>query len=213
MRFPGEDGKENVITNTSTTPDVLFSASIGDKEAFNKLVAAGNKMFGPKPGDSAGLSMFAAGISHNMNADYFAIGNSKTAVDSYISGSSKNSFDFISKLSGNPFGGYVNLQYIMKAMETSMTKDSSAKIAYDASLKMWDNVYIWGGKYNDGGVSYNMEINLLDKSTNSLKQLNQYLGKLGYLVDEKKKKDDMYNMKMDDMMIDSVTVQAPVENK
>ncbi|HMK05433.1 MAG TPA: DUF4836 family protein [Ferruginibacter sp.] len=214
ISFPGGDGKDRVITNNSTTPDVLFSASIGDKEAFNKLIAAGNKILGPKPGDSLGMTMMTLpGIAYSTSADYFAIGNSKTAVDSYIAGTSKNNFDFISKLSGNPFGGYVNLQYIMKAMETSMTKDSSAKIAYDASLKMWDNVYMSGGKYNDGGVSYSMEVNLLDKSTNSLKQLNQYLGKLGYLADERKKKDEASG-RMEDFMIDTaVSITPAPQNK
>jgi len=216
VNYPGPDGKDNFMVHTSTSPDVLFSASIGDKEAFNKLIAAGNKMLGPKQDDSPGMSMFTLpGIAHNTNADYFAIGNSKTVVDSYIAGSNKNNFDFISKLSSNPFGGYVNLQYIMKAMEASMTKDSSAKVAYDASLKMWDNVYMSGGKYNDGGVSYNMEINLVDKTTNSLKQLNQYLGKLSYLMDARKKKDETSSMKMEELLNDKMMEPVPPakENK
>lgn len=56
---------------------------------------------------------------------------------------------------------------------------------YEASLKMWDNLIATGGKFNDGGISQHVEINLVDKSTNSLKQLNNYLGTISVL-DRKK---------------------------
>jgi hypothetical protein len=68
----------------------------------------------------------------------------------------------------------------MKTFEADV-KDSSAKIAFDASLKMWDNAYFKGGKYEDGGMNQSAEINLMDKSTNSLKQLNLYMGILSKL--------------------------------
>jgi len=52
---------------------------------------------------------------------------------------------------------------------------------------MWDNVYMKGGKYEDGGMHQSIEVNLLDKNTNSLKQLNQYMGILSKLkMDEHK---------------------------
>jgi hypothetical protein len=163
------------------TPDVIFASSIGDKDAFNMLIKAGEK-FGKSipPGFP---------ISYSSNGKYFGIGNSKENVDKFIAGSSSNNADFISKISGNPFGGYINLQYLMKTFESDV-KDSSAKIAFDASVKMWDNVYIKGGKYEDGGMTHSAEINLMDKSTNSLKQLNQYLGLLGKLKIEEHKHHD-----------------------
>lgn len=37
---------------------------------------------------------------------------------------------------------------------------------------MWDDVYMKGGSYSGGGITQTMEINLIDKNTNSLKQLN-----------------------------------------
>lgn len=205
IRFPQLNGRDTLMINHSSTPDFLFAASIGDKESFNKLIAAGKKIMEPKMGDSMGSVSMLPKVSYNLNADYFAIGNSKDNIDKYIAKGSSNSFDFLSKFSGNPFGGYINLQYIMRSMEMEWSKDSSAKIAFDASLKIWDNVYITGGKYNDGGVSYNMEVNMLDKSTNSLKQLNQYLGKLSYLEKERKKHEStVFNS--EDILIDSVKV-------
>jgi len=163
------------------TPDFLFAASVGDKEAFNLLIKAGEKLGKNVPAEIP--------VAYNSNGKYFAISNSKENTDKYITGNGSNNFDFLSKISGAPFGGYVNLQYIMKAFESNASCDSTAKIVYDASLKMWDNVYMKGGKYEDGGITQTVEINLMDKSTNSLKQLNQYLGTLGKVMEEKKKRD------------------------
>jgi hypothetical protein len=81
----------------------------------------------------------------------------------------------------------------MKSFESDAAKDSSAKLAYDASLKMWDNVYMKGGDYDDGGMTQTVEVNLMDKTTNSLKQLNQYIGTLGQLKIEQDKKNKLNN--------------------
>jgi hypothetical protein len=118
--------------------------------------------------------------------------NSQQNVDQYLSSASAN-FDFISKISGEPIGGYLNIQALLKAFESEATKDSTAKIVYDASLKMWDNVLWKGGNYSDGGILQSGEINLVDKTTNSLKQLNQYVAKFSglYKAQRAKQKEDI----------------------
>ncbi len=176
-------------------PDILFATSIGDKDAFNTLIKAGQKF-----GRSIPIP-----LSYNSNAKYFAIGNAKENVDKYVAGNSGNHFDFINKISGSSFGGYINLQYVMKAFEADV-KDSSAKIAFDASVKMWDNVYIRGGQFEDGGMTHSAEINLMDKSSNSLKQLNLYLGTLSKLAKEKKEKGSWQHGQF---TTDSVAVAPP----
>jgi len=181
--------------------DYLFSASIADKDAFNKLIAAAKKMMGPQSVYSDEPSPFQ--LSYNTNGNYFAIGNSKENVDKYLAGGN-NSFDFTAKFKDIPFGGYVNLQYIMKVLEPQMTKDSNARTAFDASLKMWDNIYITGGKYESGGMTSKMEINLVDKTSNSLKQLNQYLAILGKLAKEQMDRRNEVDMIMEEPKIPSV---------
>ena len=142
-------------------------------------------------------------VAYNSNGKYFAIGNSKENIAKYTGTNSNTSFDFLSNISGEPFGGYINLQYIMKAFESEATKDSTAKAVYDASLKMWDNVYMKGGSYSGGGITQTMEINLIDKNTNSLKQLNQYLGTLGQLKIESDKKMEVRDVMMEEVKPDS----------
>ncbi|HMF71139.1 MAG TPA: hypothetical protein VK616_06670 [Flavitalea sp.] len=43
---------------------------------------------------------------------------------------------------------------------------------------MWQDILITGGKVKNGAMNYDVEINLVDKNVNSLKQLNQYFDKL-----------------------------------
>ncbi|WP_462251025.1 DUF4836 family protein [Ferruginibacter sp.] len=184
------DLKQKVSTDTSSAinnakgdniePDIIFASSIGDKEAFNLLIKAGEKLGKDVP---AGIP-----IAYKSDGKLFAIGNSKENIDKYFANKGSNNFDFLSKINGNPFGGYVNLQFILKAVETNFSKDSTAKVVYDASIKMWDNVYMKGGNFEGGGITQTMEINLMDKSTNSLKQLNQYLGLLSKIKMEEDKK-------------------------
>ena len=174
-------GKEERRLDSSYTPDVLFSASIGDKSSFERLINAGKKLSGEKD--------MKVPVTYNMNEKYFAIGNSKEGVEKYIAGGSESKFDFLSNMGSGPIGGYINIQYILKAMQNEMhTEDSSDVEMYNASLKMWDNAYLKGGNYSDGGITQTFEINLMDKTTNSLKQLNQYFGKIGEIMEAKHKK-------------------------
>ncbi|MGC4102252.1 DUF4836 family protein [Ferruginibacter sp.] len=170
-------GKE--IKDETVQPDLIFASSIADKDAFNLLIKAGEKFGKDIPS--------SVPVAYNSNGKLFAIGNSKENIDKYFAGSNNN-YDFLSKISGKPFGAYVNVQYILKALEKNLTADSAAKVVYEASLKTWDNVYMKGGEYEDGGITQTAEINFMDKNTNSLKQLNQYTGLVGKVALEEKKK-------------------------
>jgi hypothetical protein len=174
--------------------NILFSTSIGDKNSFAKLIDAGKKMGSEKMGD-----MMANKIFFNSNDRYFAIGNNKENIDKYISTTGNNSFPFFDKVYDTPFGMYINFQNIMTAMKPE-TSDSLDMAAFDASLKMWDNVLATGGEFNNGGITQHFEINLVDKTTNSLKQLNTYLGVIGDIAKKKKANNDTHFHWDDDQM-------------
>ena len=194
-------------------PTFLFAASVGDKDAFNKLMKAGERL-GQTMGhisDSGSQN----NIAFDNNGSYFAIGNSKENVDKFVTGGSNN-FDFLSKISGQSFGGYINIQYILKSFASEAEKDSSAKAAYDASVAFWDNAYMKGGDYSDGGMPASYEINLMDKNTNSLKQLNQYFGKLSAIAkkEKEKRKNEMAGMNDDIKFTPPVIAEdTPVKTK
>lgn len=181
-----KNGEQAVTLSQKPSFNFVFSASIGDKDAFNKLVNAGKKM-----GEGFKSESNSFPLAFNSNANYFVMSNSQQNVDQYLGSASAN-FDFISKINGEPIGGYLNIQALLKAFESEATKDSTAKIVYDASLKMWDNVLWKGGNYSDGGILQSGEVNLVDKKTNSLKQLNQYVAKFSglYKTQRARQKED-----------------------
>ena len=181
-RYKFKESDENISIPNMPDYNFIFAASIGDKASFNKLVNAGNKL-----GDTFKNSGKNLPLSYNLNGTYFALSNKKQNVDHYL-GSATTNFDFINKLGDAPMGGYLNIQTLLKSFENQVTKDSSAKIAYDASLNMWDHIIWKGGNFSDGAILQSAEINLVDKTTNSLKQLNQYVAKFNELYREKRKK-------------------------
>lgn len=177
--------KNEALSDTSylyDKPDVnfLFSLSIGDKPSFDKLMAAGKKLGGDLSAN--------AGAHFANNDKIFAIGNSQQYVSNYLAGSN-NKFDFIDKISGHPIALFVDIQKLLSSSSAAQPlKDSANKIIMDESLKIWQNVYSMGGEYKDDAFVMNSEINLVDKNTNSLKQLNGYFDRISKVMIEKKKK-------------------------
>jgi len=180
------------FTFSTPKPEFLFSASIGDKDAFAQLIRAAKKMNKQSGGipDSA--------LSYNTNADYFVLSNSKTTVDQYLS-STKNDAGYISQISGNPVGGFIDLQYLIRITPGNET-DTASRIAHDAALKVWNNVYITGGNFSDGAFSYNVSVNMMDKNTNSLKQLNDFIAVIAPPMIEERKKQAQSDQAMDEWM-------------
>ena len=183
MKSDSAHGEESYMPANPFSFNFIFAASIGDKDAFNKLINAGKKMGGEFFGDDR-----KAPFAYNSNGTYFAIANNKETADKYLAGTNSN-VDFINKISGQAFAGYLNIHLLLKSFEKEATKDSSASAAYNASLKLWDNILIKGGDLKDDGVSQSIEVNLADKTTNSLKQLNQYAATLTEIYKAKKDKE------------------------
>ena len=196
-KFKGQP--ENVPLMPKPSFNFIFSASIGDKDAFNKIVTAGKKIVGTQFNDSSKMP-----ITYNLNSNYFVLSNNKQSADHFLSSATTN-FDFMSKISGEPFGGYLDIQMLLKSFSGMAAKDSSAKIAYDASLKMWDNVLWKGGNYSDGGIQQTIEINLVNKTINSLRQLNQYTSNFRGLYKDVRKKKLQESMAFQDFQDDIMT--------
>ncbi len=180
----------------------IFAASINDKPSFNKIIDAGKKFGGPMMGADNKYS-------YNVNDKYFVFTNNKATTDTYLAGTANSSFSFMDKIAGGPFGGYVNFQYIFNNMKPKATADSLDVATYNASVKMWDNLLISGGNFKDGGLTQHWELNLLDKNTNSLKQLNSYLGTIANIQEKKKAKNNADWM-VEDVMAPAADTAIPV---
>lgn len=177
VHFTSVDGKTTSMATESPDAKFIFSAAINDKDAFNKLINFAKK---------EGGSDMEGKLSYSTNKEYFAIGNSPDYVSKYLAGG-KTDLPFLSKISGNPVGAYVDLQKIMRAFAAETNKDSIAKKAMDESLKVWESVTLTGGDYSGGGINQLLEVNMVDKTTNSLKQLMKYAFTMAALEKEREK--------------------------
>lgn len=182
-------------------PKVLFSASIGDKASFDKLINAGKKM---SKGDDMGGK-----IAYNKNDKYFVIGNNKAANDQFISSKGGNKPAFWDRISGGPIAGYVNLQTIMNTFSKEASRDSFGFMSLQASQKFWSDITLSGGDFKDGGIVQHLEINLVDKTTNSLKQLNKYVDALALIEKQKKEYYKTNDNMLPPAVVDSVVAIAP----
>lgn len=161
----------------SARPDIkiLFALSVNNKAAFEKLIGIATSQEGAKQSLSK--------VFYKVNTDWFAVSNSSETVDKFLAGGN-NKLPFADKISGHPFGMYIDIQKIMKA-SGSFIKDSSGVTALNASIKLWQDVVATGGEYKNGGMTGEVVVNLVDKKTNSLKQLNQYFEQLAALKKSK----------------------------
>ena len=197
--YRGFDGKMQTNVSEEPTAKFLFAAAIDNKESFNKLIQAAKTAL---PGNSGNP------MSYNSNGSYFALGDSPDYIAKYLAGGNKTEPAYLSKISGNPIGAYVDLQKILQAFHTPSTTDSLGKLMLEESLKIWEDVTLTGGDYSGGGYNQTLEINLVDKNTNSLRQLFQYTMTLAKLENEKRKKLDI-DASVSDIQLEEVKKGVP----
>ena len=184
-----------------TKPDfnVLFSVSIGDKSSFQKLVDAGKTISGE-------MGKNDTSIAYGQNDKVFAITNHQHFLNDYLAGNANNKYDFVDKISGHAVGAYIDIHKILSALSTEKMDDPDHKQIMDASLNLWNNIYVTTGDFKDGALTGHTEINFIDQNTNSLKQLNHYFDTIAKVIKEKKDKEksDMNNM-------DSLMMPPPID--
>ncbi len=199
VSLPGNDGEEPT-KYTKTKPDVkvLFATSVNDKAAFDKLITT-------LSGEMGEEKNMLPEINYKIDKNWFVAGNSADYVSKFLSGKGTKQ-PFTSKLTDQSFGMYVDMQEIMTSTQSSI-KDNGDKEAMDISLKMWQDVIVTGGDFKDGAFTSYAEINMVDKGTNSLKLLNQYIDKMSGIY--KTKRSNKISMEENPSLADSTTV-APV---
>lgn len=168
----------NVDANGSPKPDIIFASSINDKPSFDKLINAGKKL-----GSKELSSMNPDEMPYYSNGKYFAIGNNKTMISQYFSGNPTSDKAFMKEIKDGTVTGYADFQSIMKSL--SSKSDSFQNLQMNASLQMWDKLIINGGDIINKGSHQHYEIRLVDKSKNSLKQLNEYIGTMGKIEESR----------------------------
>jgi Domain of unknown function (DUF4836) len=167
-----EGGQPHVYTTTKPDVKVLFATSINDKPSFDKLVSVLKGKLGDMS-EGGGMPK----ITYSSNDKWFAAGNSPEQVNGFLSGTGAKQA-FVSKISGHPAGFYVDLHKIFEISAAAEDSTSSTKMMFGDSMNMWEDIICTGGEIKDGAFTGTFEVNLVDKKTNSLKQLNQYFDRL-----------------------------------
>jgi hypothetical protein len=203
-------GNGKTFIQPSRRPDMkfLFATAVNDKASFEKMITMAwdlSKQFRPG-GDNK------AGINYKVENNWFAASNSEEYTNKFLAGGNSK-LPFVDKITGHPIGMYIDLQKIMLAAGSTFGNEDTAahKKGLDVALNMWQDVVGKGGDYKDKATSFDFEINLVDKNTNSLKQLNQYIDKMAAI--KKESKEDWKKEVITDMNKDSVAAAMPKPKK
>lgn len=196
-------GEEPYVYKT-TEPDakILFSTSIGDKSAFDRLTEAIKDMISKKAGEEASNEIMNK-VPYTVKDNWFITGNDSVTMNSY--GSAKTEHPFISKIKGHPMGGYIDIQKFISGSKPSFADDKLANIIADESLKTWQDIVFYGGEFKNDATESHGEINFVDKNTNSLKLLNNYLGFIVVkIMEEEKRKSEEVKLMEKEIKIDNL---------
>ena len=187
MRFQTSAGEQSY---TSSKPDMsfIFATDVNQKASLEKLLNI------VKPQIPEGS------FAYQLNNDWFVAGNKPEAVNGFASGA-KTKHAFADKISGHPFGLYLDVQRLLK---TNFTKEPAAQSMLAASAAVWQDMVMVANEYKNGVATSDLTINMVDGKTNSLKQLNQYIEKMHAI--HKANKVAMGNEGQDTPAVDSVAI-------
>ncbi len=181
----------NRYARSSPDMKILFASSVNDRKSFDKLLGIVKEKMGEGPMQK---------INYKVSNDWFVAGNNASSVDGFLAGGN-NHIPFADKISGHSCGMFVDLQKVFRAFGTD-SKNASDSALYLASLNMWQDVEATMGEYKNGTITGNFTINLMDKSMNSLKQINRYAQQLSAAK--------KMRIPANDMMLDSIQNLTPV---
>jgi hypothetical protein len=162
------EGTDETYPSQEPSANVLLAFSVNDKASFDKMVSLAETNI---KGENGKLPK---DLTYKTSNEWFVASNSTQQVDQFLAGGN-NKVSFASKISGHPFGMYIDIQKALSSGKAMMPGFSSG---FDLSMKTWQDVVITGGEYKDGYCVSLMEINMMDKKTNSLKQMNNFLNQL-----------------------------------
>lgn len=193
--FNNQDSAVNFGKLNEPDFNYIFSVGIGDKASLQKIIDAVTKI-GSQMGKDSMVNKY------EMNDKTFAIGSSHSFVNQYLGGNN-NKYDFTDKFSGHPAGFFIDIHKILSEFAGTGSSNAEDKAMLDQSLNMWNNITAYGGDFKNNAFTFQTEINLVNKDTNSLKQINNYINEM-YKMQEAKKDQN-------DHRLDSLLVPPPID--
>ena len=199
--FTGKDKKQPMIIPLRK-PEIKFllANAINNKGAFDRLMEV-------LKGESGGFNKGPIeNFTYQVKDNWFAAGDPDN-VTAFLSGNNTH-ISFADRIAGHPLGCYINIQKILNSAFENR-KSSTNTALFDASMNMWQDAVITGGDYKDGSVAYTAEVNFVNKNTNSLKQLNQYIDQIASIYESR----FAHNKMEMDRIIDSLKTEKKMKVK
>jgi hypothetical protein len=178
---------------------ILLGVSVRNKATFDKLINIGMSEIKDSAERKAMLSM----VNFRTTNDWFAVSNSQDVTDRFLAGGTIKQ-PFADRIKGHPVAMFFDIQKIIKGISA---REGSTGSMMDVSMKTWQDIVVTGGDYKNGISEGLMEINMVDKKTNSLKQLNSYIQQM-YLAQKKDMAEIREKYQMDAPMSDTATVES-----
>lgn len=147
--------------------NLLVSMSLNNDSSFKKVQAIIKKQF----------PIVVTRIQNN----WFLAGNSAETINRFFSAGDNS---ITGKIGGHPFGMYLDLQKGMDQWNVEGL-DSSLVQQINLSKSFWQDVVSTGGDYKNGSLHFETTVNLVDKTSNSLKQLGKYSTQMAAFSDDR----------------------------
>jgi len=173
-------GGEGLIPFSKAKANILFASSVNDAAAFQKQVDLVTNLMGMvkqkfnkggKGSDDSQGNALIPGVTYKIANNWFAVSNSTDHRDKFLAGGSTGNLPFADKITGHPVAFYIDIQKMQNWFGTAFgQKDVSEP-------SIWQDMIGKGGDFNGSYSEFEIEINLVDKNTNALKQLNQQADK------------------------------------
>ncbi|PZR27518.1 MAG: hypothetical protein DI535_09840 [Citrobacter freundii] len=190
VRYEGYDGKPASYTTTKSEPSYVFGVSIDDQKSFDKLYNIFQEEIKKVPASVASVK---------VEKGWLVTSNTPALNEGFFAGNNKPAYS--DKLTGHQFGLYFNAQRLFTILDKEI-KDSTGIRILNESKNVWKEA-LTNADYKNGSATFHLEINLQDKGTNSLKQLNKYADKIAAIHKENA-------ARYQDAAVDSaVSVEAP----
>lgn len=190
VKYDGYDGKPSSYTTNKKEPSYVFGMAIDDQKSFDKLYNVFGEELNKVPANVASVK---------AEKGWLMVSNSPDLYAGFLAGNNKPAY--ADKISGHMLGVFVNLQKILGSAQAE-TQDSTSIKVMEVSKATWQDV-IASGDYKGGSSSFQVDVNMMDKSMNSLKQLNRYADQLSAI---RKAQRAMYDTSADTT---AISVEAP----
>ncbi|MCU0322484.1 MAG: DUF4836 family protein [Chitinophagaceae bacterium] len=198
VKYQDFEGKTQTFTSSMPSAKLIFSASIGNKLAFDKImqkaVEAGVAVK-TATGYTSGAAMASANLFLMVDDKNFVLASDSATYAAYAAGTGKATInaDVLSKLKGKSTASFVDFTSLFTAAIAGVN-DESGKKALTAANNTFKNVIVTSDNFEDKSVKSYFEVNMVNAKQNSLVSTANFINDLiAIFKEEEAKRKAMYS--------------------